>query len=292
MSDEYAITPKVISRCLFLKIWQDLVEIFEELPSLSFFTCDEVGTAFTTRRFMLFLCRCAALGKFPDSLVTLKDRTQMLLERMELSPGFNKIQMKTHKPFSSKMTFISSQRMEDILSTFNAEDQLSKTQPIKITPIKKSVEKRKLLEKLYQDYSQNESLDLVGLILGKFVKLIEDLGVMNSDKGTYLKKEDIELIYTMVTRRKPRVETPKSFSMSLNFAENSKMTFDQFLIAIEIIAAKHFLEMAPDDAFDSFIEYYVENYNTQNQTNRVDNEYINRLLKSLYETDLAEIFKV
>ncbi|CAG9316020.1 unnamed protein product [Blepharisma stoltei] len=291
-SNEYNVTPLVINRAQFLKIWQDLVEIQEVIPSLSLFMCEEMGTAFTFKRFLLFLCRCAVIGKFHDIHVKLTEKIIMLLERMELSPGFHTLQMKTNRPFNGKTTFLSSQRIADCLSTIEIADPLSKSQTITLSPKKIGSNHTEKLEKLYDQYNRGEYFGMVGITSNKFVKFIEVLGIIQSDQGSKINKEDIEIIYTLATRKISKNNTPSSaINRKISYDEGSKMSYEQFEIALELVARKHFSDLKPDQAFDLFMENYIKKFDQVSENQKTYDRIIN-LRASLEGEELNKIYNI
>jgi hypothetical protein len=305
---QFNITPDLINHVTAFKIWQDLVVIDDELPIYNEMICEDVGVVFTLKKFLVFLLRCGLLNNNYKRIISPADKFTYLLERIEMSPGFHSIENPNLKSNTSKMKLLATHKLSEMLNVLKGSENLidtrasfSDTSKIDMS-ISVGVEAMNRiecsmdsLEHIFRTYcTQADPGYTRKLNCTKFTKLLLDAGLLTDskqlistlnlspDSGRYsssitrITKVDAQLIFTRVTSCKTKhTDSVPVFKPTTHLtpkdSDKGKLDINQFLKALELVAAKVFTDETLDISLPTMIEQYILNLYSGELSQSIDN---------------------
>ena len=265
-ANKYSITPDIINRSTLVKIWQDLVESQDEVSAVGLFACNDLGTVFTFKKFLLFLGRSACIGHFKRDNLSMAEKIVTLYENMELSEGFEFLQQKTNKTNTGKTSLLGCQKVVDYLSTTKSESKSPSTTTRSTSPFAcltgthEAFEGYKsILQSIFTSYCVfGEPMNNKGITVNKFVKIMRDAGLLyqpSNKKG--LKQFEFELVFKTVTRHRRKPEFSQTVRLGNPPEETSRMTFQLFLKALELLAEKLHPKLSIEQSISKLLEQNI-----------------------------------
>lgn len=306
---EYDISPGLLNKSQVSKIWNDVIvsnegpieSALDLLPSPS----SELGQVLTLSKFMLILYLSAVKGYEEDTNLgptPSAEKLLVLLERLELSKGFQEISHKLKKQSLLPSPDVIHQVLypeSDNIDEFsriteenqeNSEDQSEMGLSVSAQAALKLEEYMEKLQHIFQAYcSYGEPMNTTKMTGTKLVKMMRDCGIIKSLRNesissikhysdSMLTKENVDILFSIVSDKKKN---------------NGKLDFKQFLQALEQIAQKVFPEQALDDSLTRIVtEYILKLENNWNDERGVSSSGIKNQMESLRDPKVIEILSV
>ena len=306
---DFDISPGLLSKSQVSKIWNDLI-IGNEGPiegalDLLPDSAADLGQVLTLSKFMMILYITAVKGYEEDSNLgstPAAEKLLVLLERLELSKGFQEVSHKIRKqsllpspevihqvlyPDSDNIdefSHISEEKLED--SGEDSEIGLA----VGANAAARLEEHMEKLQHIFQAYcSYGEPMNTTKMTGTKLVKMMRDCGIIkplrsesvnsmkNYNEGI-LTKENVDIIFSIVSDKKKN---------------NGKLDLKQFLQALEQIAQRVFPEQPLDDSLIQIVtEYVLKLDNSWNDERGVSSTNIKNLMENLRDPKVIEILSV
>lgn len=306
---DFDISPGLLNKPQVGKIWNDLIiaqegpidGALDMLPEPS----AEIGQVFTLSKFMLTLYIVAVKGYEEDTNLGSTppaEKVLVLLERLELSKGFQEFSPKLKKtsllpspdvihqvlyPESDNIdefSHISEEKQEDSGGESEIGIAVSANTAARL---EEHIEK---LQHIFQAYcSYGEPMNTTKMTGSKLVKMMRDCGIIKILKAesiaslkTYtdgmLTKENVDIIFSIVSDKK---------------TNNGRLDFKQFLQALEHISQRVFPEQPLDDSIIQIVtEYILKLENTWNDERGVSSSNIKNQMEALRNPEVIEILSV
>lgn len=237
------------------------------------------------------------IGNYAGRILNPVEKLKIFFERLEMSRAFNRNESNPEKMMllstGKVIGLLSSTKKVDIKATISTET----TQRITLGDqaygqLELHMEQLEGIFRMFcawGDHMNNRRLNS-----SKFLRLLSAAGLLTKDMDCYLENKillsDANLIYVAVTHVKTKTSNkapcfrPKSY-LSPKDNDFSKMNFQQFLRALEIISTKLYIDVSADQAFISVIENNILSIDCSNSTNN----YLKGLLSLVKDPNLTNV---
>ena len=241
---EIEIFPGLISRNKLAVVWNDLVLMNRETDLAKLLLpdgCADIGDYFKFSEFLALIYICSELA-YADSQVaeSANDKLVCLLERIEFTQDFN----------SSRL--ISSPKESTLARSLSHYSLYSsRSSSFALLPMVEDLESRenlKGLRSLFLNFAcSSTSSDKKVIKPQGFIKLLEKVGVIKKTAGKGLSIVEADLIFSKVAG-----------SRSADNKRQLFLDYSQFIQAVGLLGRKIFNTKNEDEAFDSFIQKFIE----------------------------------
>ena len=306
---DFDISPGLLNKNQVTKIWNDLIIANEGpiegaidlLPEPN----ADIGQVLTLSKFMLVIYIVAVKGYEEDTTLgptPPAEKLLVLLERLELSKGFQEVSAKLKKQsllpnpdVIHQVLYPESDNIDEFshISEEKHEDSENESEiglAVSSNTAARLEEHMEKLQHIFQAYcSYGEPMNTTKMTGTKLVKMMRDCGIIKNLRNesvtslkTYtdgmLTKENVDIIFSIVSDKK---------------TNNGKMDFKHFLQALEQIAQRVFPEQPLDDSLIQIItEYILKLENTWNDERGVSSSYIKNQMENLRDPSVIEILSL
>lgn len=307
---DFDICPGLLNKSQVTKVWNELIigtegpieSAIDMLPD----PAKEEGQVLTLSKFMLLVYLFAIKGYEEDTNLghaPAAEKLLVLLERLELSKGFQEISIKLKKQSLlpspnciNQVLYPESDNIDEFSHISEETNELSEGgSDIGLgvngyPPFKLEDHHLEKLQHIFQAYcSYGEPMNTTKMTGTKLVKMMRDCKIIKSLKQDtivssrafnegIITKEDIDIIFSIVSDKK---------------TNNGKLDFKQFLQAIEQIAQKVFPEQALDDSIMQIVTEYILKIDRKwNDERGVSSSNIKKQMESLRNPEVIEILSI
>ncbi|CAG9321487.1 unnamed protein product [Blepharisma stoltei] len=299
MLNNFNIIPDLLTPVAANKLWQEIAEnSFESLKTSNY---EDLGKVFTLKKFVVFLLRSAMIGNYAGRILSSSEKLSIFLEKLQMSDGFSRIDNRLCRPHSENMSFLSDPKVIDLLNGIAKEDiklnTISSEAPIGFNiseqmyiQLELHMEKIESVFRLYCSWGNHMNANKLNS--SNFIRLLTSAEIIGEpDEENKITRVDANLIFVSVTHKKN-----KTNKVTINFKKKSylgpkdndfgKMSFQQFLKALEIISGKVYQDLPQDQAFLSLIENRLLVLDFNNSTEN----YLKGLLSIVRDPSMSEIY--
>ena len=261
----FDICPQLVSKPEVAGLWRELLGEKETLrpfagqllPTLA----DDLGKVFTLGLFLTSLYLLTAAVGPRDSK---RDQALEFLERMEVSQGFASLKMRTHTPRTEASYLVPPRPASAVVrSSVGPRQSVS----ARAAPGDQQQERLLTVFKRYSAYGDQMNTGRIGS--SQFVKLFRDCQLV-APGDLELFKSDLDVIYSKLTGKAA-------------LGRFSKMDFQTFLRALEIVAGKLFPQQNSEQAYAVLVEDYILRLDSQ-----PDSDFIRRLADLLQDSEVLD----
>ena len=257
---DYKITPDLISNGLAKRLWCDIIHCVQNLEC--FFNFKEEGQYFTLKKFLMCLLRCSLLGKYVQKVLSPSEKLVVFLEKLEMSSfsGVSTQQIRTQT-----LSLLTSKRVLKLMQTAhkeNLEQNLKTLDKFEVTESRANLEIHiEQLESVFNAYCiLGNKTNLRKMNSYNFLKLLCDAKIIKSSKQGISSAEAHLVFLKALTYKAPKTtEQPFKEKHHLIPKENDcrKLSFKQFLYALETISSKLYTGMGEEEAYINLVESHI-----------------------------------
>lgn len=259
---EFDICPNIITKSMVYTLFYQALEENDEI--LYKLQKNDIGTVFKLSNFLAFIVKIAIVSKSNEENPVLIEKFELMLERMELSEGFQALNKRLNLPNTSKFTLISTKsRISSIMNESNTIENSYISQKIEVN---KEISVK--IKPFFLHYcSLGEPLNSTRLKTIKFMRFLKDYHFLPSFK---LSQIDVDLLVAKLTKKTP-----------------GKLDFFAFYLALQGIYQKIVGNNEENHNFSDFLDSYLSI--SEKKIKEKTSKYMEKLMEILQDEAIIDL---